>query len=180
MIIDKVLSDSYADEVKRALLSDYFPWYFNDYVIQTSKEIDDSFQFTHSIVNNNEAKSEVFQLIKPMIYFIELHTGLKIKNTVRIKANLITRNNSELNKDRTIHQDNPSSNYKSFLYYVDDSDGDTVMYEADKQTETLRITPKANKGVYFDSNVYHTSTQPTVAKRRVVINFVFEVEDEQG
>jgi hypothetical protein len=178
MIIDKVLSDSYAGEIKRALLSDYFPWYFNDHVIQTSKETTDSFQFTHTIVHNNETKSEIFQLIKPMIYFIELHTGIKIKNTVRIKANLITRNNSELNKDRTIHQDNPSSNHKSFIYYVEDSDGDTFMFADDKKTETQRIIPQVNKGVFFDSNVWHTSTQPTIAKRRVIINFLFEVEDE--
>jgi hypothetical protein len=178
MIIDKVLPDSYAGEIRRALLSDYFPWYFNDYVIQTTTDTVDPFQFTHTIVDNNEAKSDVFQLMKPMIYFIELHTGIKIKSTVRIKANLITRNNSETTKDRTIHQDNPSANYRSFLYYVEDSDGDTLMFADDKKTETQRITPQANKGVFFDSNVWHTSTQPTVAKRRVVINFVFEVEDE--
>jgi hypothetical protein len=52
------------------------------------------------------------------------------------------------------------------------------MFADDKKTETQRIIPQVNKGVFFDSNVWHTSTQPTIAKRRVIINFLFEVEDE--
>jgi hypothetical protein len=184
MIIDKVLPDSYAKEIRDAFMSDYFPWYFNDCLIQEANTIKDQFQFTHTLFLDNEAKSDIFSLVKPMIYFIELHTGIKIKNTIRIKANLITRNNSVLDVYRTVHQDvkrtseNSNETFKSFLYYIEDSDGDTIMFEDDKITESSRITPKANKGVYFDSMIWHTSTFPKIAQRRMVINFIFEVEDE--
>ena len=185
MIIDKVLSDSYAKEIKDAFMSDIFPWYFNDHVIKTAQTTVDPFQFTHTIFFDNEVKSDIYSLVRPMIYFIEFHTRLKIKRIVRIKANLITRNNSVLDVYRTIHQDitatdenNNAKNFKSFLYYVDDSDGDTLMFADDKKTEVLRVTPQANKAVYFDSNIWHTSTFPKIKQRRLVINFIFEVEDE--
>jgi predicted nucleotidyltransferase len=177
MIVDNVLPKSYADEVKNALCSDTFPWYFNNGLIPNATNLIDPFQFTHNIIIDGEARSDVYALIKPMLYFIEWHTNIKIKKVVRIKANLITRNNSACDASRTMHQDKVG-NYKTFLYYVDDSDGDTILFSEDKKTETLKLTPQANKALYFDSSTWHASGIPVVAKRRVVINFGFEVEDE--
>lgn len=176
MIIDNVLPKSYADEVKNALCSDVFPWYFNNTIVPAANDLPDPFQFTHTIVVDDEARSDLYTLIKPMLYFIEWHTNTKIKKVVRAKANLITRNNGIFDANKTMHQDS-ESNHKTFLYYVDDSDGDTFIFAGDKKTEVLRITPQANKAVYFDSTDWHTSSIPSVAKRRIVINFVLEVED---
>jgi hypothetical protein len=179
MIIDNVLPKSYANEIKNLLCSDMFPWYFNNEIVPTAVDLMDPFQFTHTIIVNDEARSDVYQLIKPMIYFLEWHTNTKIKKVIRAKANLITRNNGIFNANKTMHQDNDST-YKSFLYYVDDSDGDTIMFADDKKTEVLRVTPQANKAVYFDSTIWHTSSIPNVAKKRIIINFVLEVDDESS
>ena len=177
MIIDSVLPKSYAEEVKNALCSNMFPWYFNDGIVPTAVDLTDPFQFTHTIIVDDEARSDIYPLIKPMLYFIEWHTNARIKKVVRAKANLITRNNGIFDANKTMHQDNDSA-YKSFLYYVDDSDGDTIIFADNKKTEVLRITPQANKAVYFDSTTWHTSNIPSIAKKRVVINFVLEVDDE--
>ena len=179
MIIDNVLPKSYSNEIKNLLCSDMFPWYFNNEIVPTAVDLMDPFQFTHTIIVDGEPRSDVYQLIKPMLYFIEWHTNAKIKKVVRAKANLITRNNSVFDAYKTMHQDN-EINYKSFLYYVDDSDGDTIIFADDKKTEVLRITPQENKAVYFDSTTWHTSSIPNVAKKRVVINFVLEVDDESS
>jgi hypothetical protein len=70
------------------------------------------------------------------------------------------------------------------LYYVCDSDGDTLIVdkkynpeigveEGHKYTEALllgRVTPRKNRAVIFDGAYYHTAEQPKL-NVRCVINF---------
>ena len=68
-----------------------------------------------------------------------------------------------------------------FLYYVNDADGDTLLYDY-KSTNILdrpkyenikvtkRITPKQGRVVVFDGMTWHSSSQPTRGSR-CVINF---------
>ena len=65
------------------------------------------------------------------------------------------------------------------LYYVNDSDGDTVIYKeryigTDKPqtlTELKRIEPKRGRVVVFDGLHYHSSSNPRKNSYRCVINF---------
>jgi len=70
-----------------------------------------------------------------------------------------------------------------YLYYVNDCDGDTVIYDyISNGTHTLdipfyedikikkKITPKQGMVVIFDGMTWHTSTQPTRGNR-CIINF---------
>ena len=67
------------------------------------------------------------------------------------------------------------------LYYVNDSDGDTVIYENkfqgydkvphfDDLVEKKRVTPKAGRVVIFNGKQWHTSNQPE-HNVRAVINY---------
>ena len=68
-----------------------------------------------------------------------------------------------------------------FLYYVCDSDGDTIIYDYKTEKEgdvpffedvkeLKRITPKQGRVVIFDGMYWHTAEQPT-KDVRCVINF---------
>ena len=69
-----------------------------------------------------------------------------------------------------------------FLYYVMDSDGDTVIFEnpfsfenterptENMLTEKLRVSPKQGRVVIFDGFYWHTATQPR-NNMRCVVNF---------
>lgn len=68
-----------------------------------------------------------------------------------------------------------------FLYYVTDSDGDTVIYDYKSKDENdipyfedikelKRITPKQGRVVVFDGLHWHTAEQPT-KDVRCIINF---------
>ena len=72
------------------------------------------------------------------------------------------------------------------LYYVLDSDGDTLItnktFDQEKKhyldipTEediVLRVTPKQGRAVIFDGKYYHTARQPK-DKLRCIINFNIE------
>ena len=52
------------------------------------------------------------------------------------------------------------------LYYVNDSDGDTVIYKNKK--EWKRFTPKQGSMITFDGSLYHTAEQPKNGTRCVI------------
>ena len=58
------------------------------------------------------------------------------------------------------------------LYYVVDSDGDTVIYNertrSNTYTEKQRVTPKQGRVVIFEGGQYHTAEQPTKGTRCIV------------
>jgi hypothetical protein len=82
--------------------------------------------------------------------------------------------------------------FKTFVYYVDDSDGDTVIfnkrYESTSQPTTLTknepdlkaiftSTPKKGEGIYFDGLQYHSGNSPVNYKSRCIINFDFKIKE---
>ena len=59
-----------------------------------------------------------------------------------------------------------------FLYYVNDSDGDTVFFKDDEKTELKRVTPKKGRGVFFNGLIKHCSTRPSKS-HRCIFNYGF-------
>ena len=65
-------------------------------------------------------------------------------------------------------------NHFVMLYYVCDSDGDTIIYNEQIESETYtvqrRVTPKQGRVVLFDGSYYHTAEQP-LNNIRCVVNY---------
>lgn len=172
MIIKNFAPDMLASEIQSVLCGDNFGWFYNNFVASSGST--GSFQFTHTFMRAGQPTSDALGLVKPLVYLAEMHTGQKIKGIYRIKANLRVSSNIPDSMDE-IHQDMPNGNYKTLLYYVNDSDGDTEFYADDKKTLVESITPKANSAVWFESDIWHKSSPPITSKTRIVINFVVEV-----
>ena len=72
------------------------------------------------------------------------------------------------------------------VYYVNESDGDTIFYNVkpadvpkDKDLKEYdRVTPKANRLVIFDGDLLHTGCSPTKHKNRILINSNYIKEKE--
>ena len=71
-------------------------------------------------------------------------------------------------------------NYLNIIYYLDDSDGDTFIFNECNEdrgqtvptdlTIKQRVTPEKNSVLIFDGDQYHASSNPIKSKKRIVIN----------
>ena len=104
-------------------------------------------------------KSPHFNLIIPLIKF----QPLKLDYPLRIKANLNVRTEKIIRHG--FHIDNPMSNSKTAIFYLNDSDGYTEFEESGEKVQS-----KANRLCVFPTPMRHSGTTCTNTKRRVVIN----------
>lgn len=143
-------------------------------------KIRESVQYTHPIVENNQSVSQTYSLVMPLVWFFEKETGLTVKHIRRIKANSLTRDGDEI-KYNPPHIDVTVPGCISMIYYINDSDGDTVLFEEFYDhghynlTESCRVTPKKGQVLIIDSDQYHSSSCPIVSYQRMIINFIFEI-----
>ena len=74
---------------------------------------------------------------------------------------------------QSIHKDYPHLDIVQdvCLYYVNDSDGDTIFYD-ENETEVKRVTPKKGRVVFFDGSYYHSASSPS-KNTRVILNYNF-------
>jgi hypothetical protein len=154
-----------------------------------------NYTFVHSInekineqnhILNNEAYEKIscfiFNRLKQKVVFDEKEITISRSFLyVPLKEDMI-------NCTTGIHFDNYYDNY-TFIYYVNDSDGDTVIFEQTKDDyptlarstvcyhqelsmfkEHARIPPKKGRIVMFDGARYHCGTQPRT-NHRCIINF---------
>jgi hypothetical protein len=175
-IIDNFMPADWWESVHNILGGHEFPW--NLYKATSSDE-DGYQQMVHLFYKDNQIYSGYFSLVQPLIYEFEKQTTYQVKKIDRIKSNLLfNRPITEEQKQKIIHRDIqlPAPNAISLIYYIKDSDGDTVIYEDDGKTETMRIQPKANRAVIFKSDTWHTGELPVKNQSRIVINYILEVK----
>ena len=150
------------------LTNSHFPWYWND-VVNYEDRKENLFQFTHHFIKNGKINSDYINLAMPIIYLFEKEMNINIKYIDRLKANLTTKTMvSENDIKELYHKDMDSSDYISFIYYVNDSDGDTII-------ENKFFTPERNSLIYFKSNIFHAGMFPQINKRRIIINAILQI-----
>ena len=173
MILENLLPQSYADEIEETISSPTFPWFFNGQTNGVENTFLTDYHFTHDAILNGRNNSSYVDFLKPVVWFFEKETKIKVKKIYRIKINLTTNAKlSESEKELGIHYDVKDENYISLLYYISDSDGDTLIKT---ENDNIFITPEKNKAVWFKSNTLHRTGRPEVNKRRLVINYVLEI-----
>ena len=183
-IIEDFLPKSYADTLETICKS--MPWYLYEnisgFVKSNSSEVNTNnfqFGFSHVAFMDGVKKSEEFENILPLIYFMEEKTGIKVNDLYRIRLALNTSIGVETQHNAHVDMEIP---HKVLLYYVNDSDGDTVMYEEmhelgldlpESFSVYERVKPEKNKAVIFDGWRYHSSSKPVSTSTRFIINIDF-------
>ena len=189
--IERFLPESYANILEQLICrSGEFLWQYNastndlkaPEIMNKDARSYDADQFVHALYQQGERRSQFFDLVFPMFYFMEDKTGVELAAVERMKANLLVQKPHEDGTYNTPHVDNVEPGHKSLLYYVKDSDGDTFLFNETQQdtarakkplTIRRRVSPRKGQAVLFNSNIWHASSHPRENATRVVLNFVF-------
>ena len=139
-----------------------------------NKDTVDTPYLVHSACYNGKPTSAHFDQLSEIVKHLDFE---KVNYQVyRIKSNLMF-NVSGYKKTnyQPIHLDKITEGDKSLLYYVNDSDGDTLFFDNDLNV-IKRVSPKKNTAILFDSNILHAGSNPIKSKKRIVINTIFKME----
>ena len=179
IVIDNIIDLNYQEQIKSILLGeinykDYeFPWYYTKDVTKSdSQDSQKRPAFTHGYVKLSgivisEFHDIFLNLIKVCCHRLQMTTVDVIQGRSFLQLPLTTKKG----KVDTPHIDTDDKHFV-MLYYVVDSDGDTIIYnekvESEEYTIKKSVTPKQGRVVLFDGGLYHTAEQPTKDTRCVV------------
>ena len=161
-IIDDFLPSYHFNQLQSIIFGKSFPWYYYPgTVMERGSEIPKGpSQFVSTFYNENrQYKASTFYIIDPVLSY------LNCQELKRVKANLNPK--TLFHRKSGYHID--WRNVTTAVYYLNTNNGWTEFEKGGK------VKSVANRIVIFDSNVEHQGVTCTDKKRRVVINFNYDV-----
>ena len=159
-IIDNALSSEEFEKIQKAMMSDQFPWFYNNQIAGKDSLVDtveDNYYFVHTFYNRY-LPTNTFSLV------VSLMSLIKPNAIIRVKANLYLRTEKIVHHDK--HIDFPFET-KGAILYINTNNGLTILEDG---TECKSV---ANRLLLFDASKPHHSTTCTDQKRRININVNF-------
>lgn len=192
--IENIIPLDYQNHIEKIMLGSDFPWYYNPNLVspdqQLLQRVDNHQGFNHLFLESGKP-STYFQSVYPLVLSITSQECMaSANNLVRMRANLTLNAAGSSLQHHLPHIDTWRPHWVA-IYYVNDSDGDTIIFNETNDTYNSgqtdinkslsnnftikrRVTPKKGKVLIFEGKYYHTSSWPTVNKCRSVININLE------
>ena len=190
-IIDNLVSEGFAGRLEHMCKEEVF-WRFDQNTSGQFEEKSSKFNvpganydgpqygFGHWALEPYGGTSVLFDRVFPLLYALEEKAEITAKEIYRIRIGLTTTVGKEVQHLPHVDLKVP---HKVLLYYVNDSDGDTFIFNETYSPEdedsvpnlTLkeRVQPKRNRAILFDGLKYHNSSKPINNTARYIINIDF-------
>ena len=157
-VVDNFLSKEEHNYLLTEMTAVGFPWFVNNHITKPGESQGNLFALTHLFQIANESNSTYYEpiiknILLPKMDVLALH---------RVKANLYP--GRETLHTHTLHVDNPWS-HKGAIYYLNTNNGYTEFEDG------TRVESVANRMMYFDPSIKHSSTDCTDDRYRININF---------
>lgn len=195
-IIDNAVDSIYQDAIENFFLKSNFPWFyqsdisfFDDHISKLGENIKQRPGFSNLIHDSNNGPFNPFHFVMPILMTGASKKNIKINHITQARSFLLVPpnlHNADDRRDRP-HIDQPNPHYAA-IYYVNDADGDTYIYDRQYNPNTdvtyfpniepaslpilTRVSPKKGRLVIFNGFYYHSSSQPENSAR-CIINFNF-------
>jgi hypothetical protein len=185
-VIDDIVPAEHQERIKNTLLGPTFPWYFVPDITGGGSR-DQRPGFSHGFIHKGEIKSheENIKLLEVLwescMRKIKEKTNTEGKYSVSKARTFLQLPLKGANKKKyDSHHIDLMDEHFALLYYVCDSDGDTVIFdnmysrmnqrppEPSELIVKKRVTPKQGRVVIFDGYYWHTATQPTKSIRCII------------
>ena len=180
-VIDNVVSSKYRDKLEATFYSKNFLWRCSNNLV--GDDINNQFGLAHLLVDNFNCVSNYADYVMPLVYDISEKSGIDYIDVYNGRAFLQVPMCSK--REHDIFHVDANIPHTVFLYYLNDSDGDTVIL--DKKYDTLhqsfldrdydysndiaeKVSPKKGRVVIFDGFHYHAAGIPQT-DARCVLNF---------
>ena len=182
-VIDNIISKEEQEQIKSLLLDKPFPWYYLNDVSKRDNTHQKRPGLSHFfILEKNKINSDNFKDVELIIDNTSKKLKIKVKDILQVRSFLqLPLNKNFLGKGIDTPHIDSLEPHIVFLYYVCDSDGDTIIYDYKTEKEgdvpffedvkeKKRITPKQGRVVVFDGLYWHTAEQPK-KDVRCILNF---------
>lgn len=186
MIFDDIIDKNLADTIEDWFTKDTFPWYYNKTTVTNQNQFEniafDYPQFVHlfykyeqgKVIKNSELADYPMELFGQFAKYKQIEEAIMLRCKANLQMSVV--NDKKFNHPHLdLDQFHPEK-YYVLLYYVNDSDGDTFLFDKDFNI-THSISPKKGRFLLFDGNVYHAGRHPLKNSTRIVINFDFKLPD---
>jgi hypothetical protein len=185
-IFDGVLPKKLEDDIENFTMGINFPWFYIPDITRmvSGSELYAQPGFHNTAYNLYQPTNPFFDYFKFLCFFIEEKIGYdKELFLFRLRCGLnfpLVNHNKKFDMEYNYpHIDhNPDliqGNTFTCLYYVNDCDGDTFIFneteESKHYTVKQRVSPKKGRICIFDGKYYHASSSPTLSNSRVVLTF---------
>jgi hypothetical protein len=135
--------------------------------------------FRHKLYGNDIPESPYHYIVTPVISEITKRMNQQVVSIVNAHANLglnlgepfegLPHTDANRISGNDMELETEIDKRFTAIYYVDDSDGDTIFYD-DDITEIFRVSPEKDKCVVFETNTFHSGSLPTKHSIRRVLN----------
>jgi hypothetical protein len=182
-IINDFVPDYYNNLINESIFGDVgldFPWYYlsnisgaHDTDVKDVKFNKNQAGFFHIVYTENSAPSPMFNMLLPFLETAKAKFEVPINRLLRIRIGMNLNTGEQASHHPHTDLDIPN---KTLLYYIDESDGDTIFYKYDDD-DNLVIDNKnphtRNQAVLFDGLTMHSSSSPIEYAKRTTININF-------
>jgi len=176
-IIDNFLPDHYFKQIENLLMGQSLSWYWNDGILNHTSNsgfaysfvASDLYQFVHILYNVD--RGGINSNYYPLFDIVQKKLGVKRLDRIKINLNpkTVFHRKSGFHTDQRSVSEGFGLHQKTAVFYINTNNGWT---EFKKGGKVKNIT---NRMVIFDSNLEHTGVTCTDEKRRVVINFNYDI-----
>ena len=171
-IFDNIYPNTFLDKVENILLKseNLFPY---NYLQNVTSEFTGKPNpgFVHWFLRDSkQIESNFLPIPLKILYDFSFSQNIFIEQIFNIRSFLETPSTNP-GPDLPPHIDYPQKHF-TLLYYVNDSEGDTILFKDDYKTEIKRVSPKKGRVIFFDGSIPHCGTRNSNVARSV-INFNF-------
>ena len=183
-VIDNFVNTAYYKEIENGVLTN-FRWSWTSAISGGTSNL---FGFSYELFDAGKSTSRFYEFLLPM--FIQAKAETTAKVLLRARGDMTVVSGEQITYEP--HIDMPRhKEHINMIFYIGDSDGDTIIYKekffpqtpyaepALPKTLTVeqQVTPKANRLVIFNGEHWHTGQSPKNHSRRVILNLNFAQND---
>ena len=134
--------------------------------------------FVHNIISFGQINSNLYFFIYPLVNICCNKHGLKVDEILRARLFIqpASIRNFNYKHDKELHIDIPGEDHVNLIYYANESDGGTYIYNSDPNNHVLSKFVEHRKGRFtiFNGLLYHAGSKPSSVDR-VVLNVNMKV-----